>query len=161
MSPSALSLSLCLLFACQTTAVVDSPPKGNDSGNGDDSGDTGGLPADVSEGEYAGEVVGVNTYFGTETDCEGPAELAIDAAGGLVGYLTCSFPSGYAQEGDWAGTEADGAIDSVWTDDIGNGYVLEFPGVGTYAAGEVVVDFDWEDTDMGVTFVGTATLIRL
>lgn len=155
------ALFLSLLFACQTTAVVDGPPKGNDSGNDDDAGDTGVLLADVSEGEYAGEVVGVNTYFGTETDCEGPAEPAIDADGSLAGYLTCTFPSGYAQEGDWAGTEADGAIDSVWTNDIGNGYVLEFPGVGDYADGEVVVDFDWEDTDMGVTFVGTATLTRL
>ncbi len=28
-------------------------------------------------------------------------------------------------------------------------------------SGDAVVDFDWEGTDMGVTFVGTATLTRL
>lgn len=152
--------SFAFLLACQSTATIDDAPGGKDPGDSGDSGDTGGLPADLSEGDYLGEIVGLNTYFGTETECEGEAELAIDAAGSLVGYLTCTFTNGYAQEGDWAGSEVDGAIDSIWTDEIGNGYVLEFPGVGTYSDGAVVVDFDWEDTDMGVTFVGTATLSR-
>jgi hypothetical protein len=61
----------------------------------------------------------------------------------------------------WTGTEAAGAIESTWTDDYGNGYVIDFPGTGTYADGEVVVDFDWEDTSIGVTFVGTAVLTRM
>ena len=78
----------------------------------------------------------------------------------LNGYLVCTFTSGFAQEGVWAGTEADGVVDSLWTDDYGNGYILDFPGAGTYENGNLVVDFDWADESIGVTFVGTATLTR-
>ena len=118
------------------------------------------LPVDSSKGTYAGTIEGLNTYNGAETTCTGGATATIKGDGVLDGYLNCTFTSGFAQEGVWAGTEADGAIDSLWTDDYGNGYIIDFPGVGTYENGNVVVDFDWADESIGVTFVGTATLTR-
>lgn len=150
------SIACLLLFAaaCQTTATVDDAP-------GKDDPDTGASPpADESEGEYRGTIEGLNTYAGAETECSGEATFTVDAAGAIDGYLVCTFTNGFAQEGVWAGTEAEGAIDSDWTVDYGNDYIVDFAGVGTYADGTATVDWDWEDADIGVTFVATATLTR-
>lgn len=168
-------LSLFGLACAPQTTVLGGDDTSNDNGGGGDTGagDSGGggdtgdtqdtsPPPDVSEGDYTGTFDGSMESDWGGMDCTGDAAFSVDADGNITGTLTCAFDNGgwggYTYEGDVSGTELDGDVEVAWTLDFGRDSV-DVPGVGTYAEGEMTIDFEYDFGNYGL-FTGTALLER-
>lgn len=163
-----------LSFACtpQTTVLGSgSDDTGGASGDTDTGSDTGadtadtedtGPPPDLSEGDYTGSMVGSLESDWGGMECVGEVTASVDAAGELVGTLTCEFGSGdwggYTYEGELTGVESEGEVEAWWVLDFGRDTV-DVPGVGTYEEGVMIIDFEYDFGNYGM-FYGTADLER-